>query len=169
MDLNPRAFVSKYGMLLKINFLIKRLDFFFSYDRGEPKEVEVVVVMGKFLRIMILGTLLVGLPVYCLAESGLIPVKPSYTEAAYTPSNTTEQMNSAAVPTPSPRDQMYVFWILGKMLSYPVDKVESFILSKLKRNSDSAVATPAGASSQPNPFQSINWREIPPAPPARPR
>lgn len=126
-------------------------------------------MVGKILRIMILGTLFAGLPVYCFAESGLIPVKPRYTEAAYTPSKGTEPTDSEGAPTPSPRDQMYVFWILGKMLSYPVDKIESFVLSKLKRTDDSVEATPAGASSQPNPFQSINWREIPPAPPARPR
>jgi|GEM_PF-1809981 len=126
-------------------------------------------MMGQILKTMILGTWLLLLPVYCLAESGLIPVKPSYTEAAYTPSKATEVTDSEATATPSPRDQMYVFWILGKMLSYPVDKVESFVLSKLKRNNDSALPAPAGVSSQPNPFQSINWREIPPAPPASPR
>jgi|UniRef100_A0A7C4AQ70 hypothetical protein len=126
-------------------------------------------MIGKILRIMVLGTGIIALPMCCFAESGLIPVKPSYTEAAFTPSKATDPTDSEAVPTPSPRDQMYVFWVLGKMLSYPVDKVESFVLSKLKRNNDAVAATPAGASSQPNPFQSVNWREIPPAPPARPR
>lgn len=126
-------------------------------------------MMGKILRIMVMGSCLLALPMHCLAESGLIPVKPSYAEASYTLSKTTDTPDIEAASTPSPKDQMYVFWILGKMLSYPVDKVESFIVSKMKRYSDSVAPSPAGASAQPNPFQSINWREIPPAPPAKPR
>jgi len=123
--------------------------------------------MRKMLVVVMSGMALLALSWTCSAQQGLIPVKPSYTDAAYTPQKEASLQDAEAAPTP--RDQMYVFWVLGKMLSYPIDKAESFILSKLKKGAEPAVATPAGASSQPNPFHSVNWREIPPAPPAKPR
>ena len=96
-------------------------------------------------------------------DDRLIRVKPSYQEASY--SGRTPQMVEGFSETraPSPREQMYVFWILGKVLSYPIDQLESFI----NQQRNKAVVTPikASASSSYNPFKEIEGREIPPAPP----
>lgn len=101
-------------------------------------------------------------------ESKLIQVKPSYSESSYQPSEQVQGETGYSYIPPTPRDQMYVFWILGKMLSYPIDKVEDFISSRLRsRETPKPVAAPAVATSKPNPFDSVNFREIPPAPPAR--
>jgi hypothetical protein len=63
---------------------------------------------------------------------------------------------------------MYVFWILGKMLSYPIDKAEAYIYSFKKKEKPrvEGAPTPATATPNANPFNSVNWSEIPPAPPA---
>ncbi len=96
------------------------------------------------------------------AEKKLIPVRPSYQDATYVP-----QPESAAYDLPTPRDQMYVFWILGRILSYPFDKAEAYIDSwKQKRKASPAPAAVPAAASGPNPFASVNWGQIPPAPPA---
>jgi hypothetical protein len=98
----------------------------------------------------------------------LIPVKPSYHEATYVPQAEQPAADPTMPPPPTPREQMYVFWILGKMLSYPIDKAESYVYS-FKRKPKPQVEgapTPATASATPNPFSSVNWNEIPPAPPA---
>lgn len=101
-------------------------------------------------------------------ESKLIQVKPSYSESSYQPAEQIQGETGYAYTPPNPRDQMYVFWILGKMLSYPIDRVEDFISSKLRSSeTPKPVAAPAVATSRPNPFDSVNFREIPPAPPAR--
>ncbi len=102
------------------------------------------------------------------AESRLIQVKPSYAESSYKPAEQIQGETGYSYTAPSPRDQMYVFWILGKMLSYPIDKVEDFITSRIRsRETPKPVAAPALATARPNPFDSVNLREIPPAPPAR--
>jgi hypothetical protein len=96
------------------------------------------------------------------AEKKLIPVHPSYHEATYVP-----QSEKAAYDLPSPRDQMYVFWILGRVLSFPFDKAESFIDSwKQKRKASPAASAIPAAAPAANPFASVNWEQIPPAPPA---
>ena len=101
-------------------------------------------------------------------ESKLIQVKSSYSESSYQPSEQVQGETGYSYTPPTPRDQMYVFWILGKMLSYPIDKVEDFISSRLRsRETPKPVAAPAVATSKPNPFDSVNFREIPPVPPAR--
>jgi hypothetical protein len=69
--------------------------------------------------------------------------------------------------TPTPREQMYVFWILGKVLSYPVDKVESYVNDLLKKPLPGPVVKPASATPGYNPFEARSFSEIPPAPPAR--
>lgn len=103
-----------------------------------------------------------------LGDSKLIQVKPSYAESSYKPADEIQGETGYSYRAPSPRDQMYIFWVLGKMLSYPVDKVEDFITSKLKsRENSKPIAAPAVATSRPNPFDSVNFREIPPAPPVR--
>lgn len=102
------------------------------------------------------------------AEGKLIQVKPSYTESNYQPSELVQGETGYLYTAPNPRDQMYVFWILGKMLSYPIDKIEDFVSSRLRpQESPKPVAAPAVATSRPNPFDSVNLKEIPPAPPAR--
>jgi hypothetical protein len=102
------------------------------------------------------------------AGKKLIPVKPSYHEATYLPPAERPSLDPTMPPPPTPREQMYVFWILGKMLSFPIDKAESYVYSftkKTKPQVDGA-PTPATASATPNPFSSVNWSEIPPSPPA---
>jgi len=93
----------------------------------------------------------------------LIPVEPARQEAAAASPDQQMQANPGGFTPPSPRDQLYVFWFLGKMLSYPVDKIEAYIHYKLNQPK----AVPASAPAARNPFDSVNWREIPPAPPAR--
>ncbi|MFH0960882.1 MAG: hypothetical protein V1897_19530, partial [Pseudomonadota bacterium] len=66
---------------------------------------------------------------------------------------------------PAPRDQLYVFWILGRVISYPIDKLESYISGKfnsVKQPKPIPAAAPGQVSS---PFDSLHRREIPPAPP----
>jgi hypothetical protein len=58
---------------------------------------------------------------------------------------------------------MYVFWIVGKILSFPVDTLESYV-SRL-REQWTAKAVPAAAPAGPNPFEKRNIGQIPPAPP----
>ncbi|MEJ2716110.1 MAG: hypothetical protein P8182_03080 [Deltaproteobacteria bacterium] len=100
-------------------------------------------------------------------ENNLIPVKPSYQEASYVPDAKRPASNSPYVRSgPTPREQMYVFWIFGKVLSYPIDRAESFIRGMLTRSPAKPAAVPAGVKARPDPFQSADLREIPPAPPA---
>lgn len=96
-------------------------------------------------------------------ETKLIPVTPQYQDPPSAPSG--KQSDQMADPLPSPRDQMYVFWIAGRLLSYPFDAIES-LLSKAKNSiGQRKMFAPASAPGQDNPFSSMNWREIPPAPP----
>ncbi|MBI4966084.1 MAG: hypothetical protein HY913_22585 [Desulfomonile tiedjei] len=100
-------------------------------------------------------------------EKKLIQVKPSYHEASYVPHAGDQGPGPVFPAPPTPREQMYIFWILGKMISFPIDKVESFIRERAARPAKGAEAAPAAAASAPNPFNSVNWKEIPPAPPAK--
>lgn len=119
--------------------------------------------MRKTSLLVILSILWAGSVCFAqTAEKKLIPVYPSYHEATYVP-----QTEEAADELPSPRDQMYVFWILGRVLSYPFDKAESYIDSiKAKRRVQAVQAAAPAQKPVPNPFLSVNWGEIPPAPPA---
>jgi hypothetical protein len=125
-------------------------------------------LMPKTLLILFLIVCWTMAPSYGRAEKSeqkLIPVKPSYHEAAYVP-HAGEQASNPLQPTaPTPRDQLYVFWILGRIISYPIDKAESFIYNRIK-GVPAGTPQPAAAPAAPNPFASVNWREIPPAPPA---
>jgi hypothetical protein len=121
-----------------------------------------------FVSLTVLWISPVGLAQAENAGKKLIPVKPSYHEATYVPPVERPAVDPSMPPPPTPREQMYVFWILGKMLSYPVDKAESYVYSftkKTKPQGDGA-PTPATAAATPNPFSSVNWSEIPPSPPA---
>ena len=104
----------------------------------------------------------------CLAwgqttDKRLIPVKPSYSDSV--PASPARNPNEP--PPPTPREQMYVFWILGRVLSYPIDTAESYISDWWEGRRNQPVATPASAPAAPNPFSSLRTREIPPAPPAK--
>lgn len=99
------------------------------------------------------------------ADGDLIRVKPSFHEAAYAPGTRPSVSRPVTPSGPSPREQMYVFWILGKMLSYPIDKVESYVRAKLQRPPIKPAAAPATAPAVSSPFRSLDMREIPPAPP----
>jgi hypothetical protein len=121
-----------------------------------------------FVSLTLLWITPVGLAQAETAGKKLIPVKPSYHEATYVPPAERPTVDPNMPPPPTPREQMYVFWILGKMLSYPIDKAESYVYSftkKTKPKVDGA-PTPATAAATPNPFSSVNWSEIPPSPPA---
>lgn len=127
--------------------------------------------MRTTLSLVLLGLLLI-VPI-CLAQAdeahkNLITVKPGYQQATYVPQHDQSVVDPTMPPPPTPREQMYVFWILGKMLSYPVDKAESYVynfINKPKPKVHSST-TPATASTAPNPFASVSWTDIPPAPPA---
>ncbi|MFH1114741.1 MAG: hypothetical protein V1792_12565 [Pseudomonadota bacterium] len=113
--------------------------------------------------LMVLG---VGAACLSWAENSqdkLIQVKPAYEDAA---APTHEVRNPNEPPPPAPRDQLYVFWILGRILSYPIDTAESYVSGWLERRRNQPAAQPASASAAQNPFNSIGLREIPPAPPA---
>lgn len=111
--------------------------------------------------LIFLAQTFVGGPAY--SDEGLIPVRPSYQEASY-PARTPQMVQGFPEGrAPTPREQMYVFWILGKVLSYPIDQIESFI--RKQRNKTAVTPIKASASSSYNPFKEIEGREIPPAPP----
>jgi hypothetical protein len=104
-------------------------------------------------------------------ETGLIRVEPRFKEASYRPD---ARAKGAATrygrphfrvedpPPPAPKDQLYVFWLLGKVISYPVDKVESLIFRSDKIKGDHV---PGPVIVNTNPFKKLNESEIPPAPP----
>lgn len=87
------------------------------------------------------------------AEGKLIPVRPAYAEAPADPE---------APPTPSPKQQMYIFWLLGKMISFPIDKAESFVRGQIERPFFRPASSPAAEN---DPFASLDRGEVPPAPP----
>jgi hypothetical protein len=59
---------------------------------------------------------------------------------------------------------MYVFWLMGRAISYPLDKAESY-LKKLRDKATIKQVTIKSAP-PPNPFDRLDVSEIPPAPPA---
>ncbi len=65
---------------------------------------------------------------------------------------------------PTPREQMYVFWALGKIISYPFDKAEELIRARLG-GYKAQTKTASSETEAINPFDSVSLREIPPAPP----
>lgn len=100
----------------------------------------------------------------------LISVKPAYDQASSVPQNSSPAPNlDTQYPDPSPRDQLYIFWLFGKIISYPIDKVESYVTKKITSPEKPKVVPAAAPASASNPFDSINWREIPPAPPVQSR
>ncbi|MBM4328716.1 MAG: hypothetical protein FJ118_16305 [Deltaproteobacteria bacterium] len=65
---------------------------------------------------------------------------------------------------PTPREQMYVFWLMGRAISYPLDRAESY-LKKLSEKATFKQIT-VKSTPPPNPFDRLDVSEIPPAPPA---
>jgi len=96
----------------------------------------------------------------------LIQVKPDYAEATYVPQ---AEYGPDGQQPPTPREQMYVFWIAGRILSFPIDQAEAYISALVKRFQAGPTLAPASAPAGPNPFANINTREIPPAPPVQGR
>jgi len=144
----------------------KPMAFLGGCDRATRQIYFEVVVMPKTLLILFLTmcwTVSPSLGQADKSEQKLIPVKPSYHEATYVPHAGEQPVRQTG---PTPRDQLYIFWIVGKLISYPVDKVEAFIQDRF-RGARAGTAQPAAAPSSANPFSSVNWREIPPAPPAQ--
>ena len=97
------------------------------------------------------------------AQNNLVPVKPGYDEPiSQRPSDNPEDSG-----LPKPSDQLYVFWYLGKIISYPIDTAEAYITSCIAklRQPTQPVAVPASSTPLSNPFDSVQWKSIPPAPP----
>lgn len=122
--------------------------------------------MVRICLIVIVGLIIAAQPCMvgpAFSDSTLIPVKPSYQEASY---QGRQPQVAGAFPAgrhPTPREQMYVFWILGKVLSYPIDQLEAIITRR--HNTSAAKPIKASAPSTYDPFKEIEGREIPPAPP----
>ncbi len=119
--------------------------------------------------VLVFGIVLLGFPCSPLAEQPqpkLIQAKPAYQEATYVPEAQPPAAAPTGPPVPTPRDQMYVFWFLGKILSYPVDRVEAYIMSKFQRPALKPASAPSDEPTGSNPFDAIKLGEIPPAPPA---
>ncbi len=97
------------------------------------------------------------------AQNNLIPVKPGYDE----PISERPAANQDDSGLPKPSDQLYVFWYLGKIISYPIDTAEAYITSYIAKLRQPAqpVAVPASSTPLSNPFDSVKWKSIPPAPP----
>ncbi len=97
------------------------------------------------------------------AQNNLIQVKPENNEAI----SGSPQGNPDDSGLPKPSDQLYVFWYLGRIISYPIDTAEAYITSYIARLRQPAqpVAVPASSSPLSNPFDSVKWKAIPPAPP----
>jgi hypothetical protein len=114
-------------------------------------------LIGSLTIILVFG----NLPVLAGDDSGkLIPVRPAYTEPE-TPSPDAETL-----PAPSARQQMYVFWILGKMISYPIDKAEAFVKGQIEKPFFRPASSPPR---EKDPFAALDDGAIPPAPPVAPR
>jgi hypothetical protein len=111
---------------------------------------------------------IVWLATACFAQAGqtqnnLIPVKPGFDNPTSVPPPT----NSDGPELPKPSDQLYVFWYLGQIISYPIDTAETYIRSYIAklRQPPQPVAVPASSTPMVNPFDSVKWNAIPPAPP----
>jgi hypothetical protein len=119
--------------------------------------------MIRISLVVLLAVLLMTSGPLCQPEEGkLIPVKPSFNDS---PSGPPAPQDPYAQAAPTPREQMYVFWILGKVLSYPIDTAESYLSSWWQRRQAAPLVQPASAPPAPNPFDTIDSRQIPPAAP----
>jgi hypothetical protein len=118
------------------------------------------IFLALFLAILWLAT--AGLS-QAGSRNNLIPVKPGFESSTPVPTPT----NADGPELPKPADQLYVFWYLGQIISYPIDTAEAYIRSYIAklREPPQPTAVPASSPPLPNPFDSVQWRSIPPAPP----
>jgi hypothetical protein len=139
----------------------------------ETKTSNWETLMRKALLIFSTISLVCLLAIYSAAENRnpkLIAVRPAANQTSQQPQNTEPSPGfDGQYPDPTPRDQLYVFWLFGKIISYPIDKIESYVSKKLysvekPQLVPAAASAPGDASS---PFDAINRREIPPAPPVQ--
>ncbi len=114
--------------------------------------------------LVVVGVLIVASPMFVGADNDgkLIPVQPGYQQAAYAPGKGPDAKRMLSDREPTPSDQMYVFYYLGKALSYPIDKVESAIFGSKEKKKKTKVAAPVI-----DPFEAAKLKQVPPAPPAR--
>ncbi len=117
--------------------------------------------------LLIIITCVWGLSCANAEEQKLIRVTISSHEAVVVEPSKAMTSKAVSARPPTPREQMYVFWVLGKVLSYPVDKVESYVTRMFKGPFPTPVVKPASATAGYNPFEARSFSEIPPAPPAR--
>jgi hypothetical protein len=121
--------------------------------------------MVRILPMLVLA--IIWLTTACFGQAGkpnnLIPVKPGFDTSTSVPPPT----NSDGPELPRPADQLYVFWYLGQIISYPIDTADAYIRSYIAklREPPPPVAVPASSAPLPNPFDSVKWKSIPPAPP----
>ncbi len=96
----------------------------------------------------------------------LIPVQRAEQPEPQVQEEAPDQAATSGYALPAPKDQLYVFWVLGRILSFPVDLAES-IIRKRRSHAQHKEGSAVQASSpvNGNPFENLNWREIPPAPP----
>ncbi len=139
----------------------------------ETKTSNWETLMKKAILILSILTLVFLFAIYSAAENRspkLIAVRPAVTQTSQQPQNSGPAPELyGQYPDPTPRDQLYVFWLFGKIISYPVDKIESYVSKKLY-SVEKPQLVPAAASAPgvvSSPFDSINRREIPPAPPVQ--
>lgn len=121
--------------------------------------------MYRSLLILLVSIVLVspaGLVSAEQAVKNLVPVKSEYAQDAQAPASP-EPVKSAGAPSPTPAEQMYVFWMVGKVLSYPIDTLEGYVRRLMEAPHPKVV--PASAPATRNPFEARDLGQIPPAPP----
>jgi hypothetical protein len=96
----------------------------------------------------------------------LIAVRPNFHEAENVPDGRQAVDFESEQRFPTPREQMYVFWLVGRVLSYPVDKAESAVRGWLEKRKGRAANAPAQLEDGRNPFDSVDFGALPPAAPA---
>lgn len=122
--------------------------------------------MSRWLLIVVTIILALSSVLSSQAENqrrNLVPVKP----ATQIDNEAAEQARSAAARQgqPTAADQLYVFWVIGKLISYPFDAADAYIQRFREGADDDARAVPAAAPGASNPFDAVKLGQIPPAPP----
>ena len=126
--------------------------------------------MSRWLLVLVTVTLAISVVALSQAEDqrrNLVPVKP----AAEIDAQAAQQQRPPAggLGQPTAADQLYVFWALGKLISYPFDAADRYI-QRYREGADSeAEAIPAAAPGASNPFEAVKLGQIPPAPPVSSR
>ena len=125
--------------------------------------------MSRWLLILLAIALLpfAALPGQAEDQRGnLVPVKPAAVTPETQPTGAPPAAGSLGQPTAA--DQLYVFWLMGKLISYPFDALDTCI-QRLRERPEAVRAIPAAAPGSPNPFDSVKLGQIPPAPPVSSR